>query len=81
MRAEFKRAELKRVTQLHCKYQFWAHQTDTSSGRSIQLISLSDFTVCFVLKMSSAYYVCCIYLNDSKTTLNMEAKQYEQHEP
>ena len=29
--------------------------------------------ICFVLKMSSAYYVCCIYLNDSKTTLNMEA--------
>ena len=29
--------------------------------------------ICFVLKLSSAYSVCCIYLNDSKTTLNMEA--------
>ena len=31
--------------------------------------------------MSSAYYVYCIYLNVSKATLNMEAKQYEHHEP
>ena len=29
--------------------------------------------ICFVLKISFAYYVCCIYLNDSKVTLNMEA--------
>ena len=55
------------------QYQFGSDQTDPSSRRSIHLISLSDFMICFILKMSSAYYVCCIYLNDSKTTLNMEA--------
>ena len=27
----------------------------------------------FVMKMSSTYYVCCIYLNDFNITLNMEA--------
>ena len=29
--------------------------------------------ICFVMKMSSTYYVCCIYLNDFDITLNMEA--------
>ena len=29
--------------------------------------------ICFVMKMSSTYYDCCIYLKDSNITLNTEA--------
>ena len=29
--------------------------------------------ICFFMKMSSTYYVCCIYVNDSNITLNFEA--------